>query len=94
MSTLDGAPAPKKGGKRKGKRLDNRPARKRYWASNVLEFRKIRNMIRYSGMTPTKAMDRWNKTRRRRPRQDLTLSVKQTRTLEVLYEAVRAKRSA
>lgn len=44
---------------------DRRPCIARYWASGKLAFRKVRNMVR-SGMDPTKALDQWESTRKRK----------------------------
>lgn len=50
---------------RKGKRPDNRPARKRYWAKGQLRKNKIRNMVA-NGWEQEKAERVWDATRTRR----------------------------
>lgn len=55
-----------KGTKRpkKSKRPDNRPAKKRYWTSGRLAYRKVRNLVR-SGYAPMEALKLWEATRKR-----------------------------
>ena len=52
--------------KKKGKRPDKRPARLRYWMSGRLEERKIRNLMKYCGMSRQSAYKRWHNTRKGR----------------------------
>jgi len=51
---------------KKGKRPDNRPARKRYWLKRVLESRKIHNLMKYCGMTKQQAYNFWHRNRKTR----------------------------
>jgi hypothetical protein len=52
--------------KKKGKRPDKRPARLRYWMSGRLEERKIRNLMKYCGMSKQSAYKFWHNTRKGR----------------------------
>lgn len=51
---------------KKGKRPDNRPARKKYWITGRLARNKIRNMIRCGRMTFNAAVTAWESSRNRR----------------------------
>lgn len=48
------------------KRPDKRPARAKYWATKVLEKRKIRNLVKYCGMTQEAASKLWRSMRKGR----------------------------
>jgi hypothetical protein len=50
---------------KKGKRLDKRPARARYWATGRLCLRKVGNLIR-SGMALDSALKMWESARTHR----------------------------
>lgn len=50
---------------KRGKRSDERPARKRYNNSDRLARRKILNLIRCNGMSFEDAVELWTKTRKR-----------------------------
>jgi len=56
---------PKLSHSKRGKRPDPRPARKRYWTSGRLVLRKLRNLVIYGRMAPSRAIDYWDKARRR-----------------------------
>lgn len=56
----------KKIGGKKSKRKDERPARKRYWMKRVLENRKIKNLMRYCGLSRQSAYNHWHRTRKGR----------------------------
>lgn len=60
--------APKTGNKHKFSGRNNKPARQRYWASGRLEKKKIRNLVRYCGMTEAQAYVHWHATRNGRIR--------------------------
>ena len=47
------------------KRPDNRPARKRYWATGQLAFKKICNLVWHNKMSIVDAIVFWDKTRKR-----------------------------
>jgi len=48
------------------RRRDKRPARVHYWASGQLEKNKIRNLMKYNGMTREEATMFWRAARRGR----------------------------
>lgn len=52
----------KTGGK-KSKSANNKPARLRYWLSGRLRRRKVKNLMRYYGLTKAQAEKRWEKDR-------------------------------
>ena len=56
---------PQHRGGKKGKRPDNRPARARYAGKfpGPLKARKLRNLVRCSGMTPEKVLKLWEGSR-------------------------------
>lgn len=49
-------------------RNNKKPSRARYWASKRLEKRKIRNLVKYCGLSEAAAYDRWHSTRMGRMR--------------------------
>lgn len=51
---------------KKSKRPDNRPARERYWRLHRLREHKVRNLVRYRGMTPEAAVKFWVSVRKGR----------------------------
>jgi len=54
------------GTQKKGKKPNNSPSRARYWANRTLEKRKVRNLVKYNGMDPVKALSFWRKVRKGR----------------------------
>jgi len=48
---------------KKSKRPDNRPARERYWREKRLEARKVRNLMKYCGLSKQSAYKRWRDER-------------------------------
>lgn len=58
-------PTRRKMGK-KAKRPDNRPARLRYWLKRTLENRKVRNLMKYCGMSKQSAYNFWHRSRKGR----------------------------
>lgn len=50
---------------RKGKKKDERPAKKKYWSSRALERNKVRNLIK-SGVPVESAKKLWYKMRQNR----------------------------
>lgn len=57
---VKGAPRSKRQG------ANSRGSRTRYWQEGRLRTRKIRNLVRYSGMTLAKATALWDSTRKTR----------------------------
>jgi hypothetical protein len=50
----------------KSKAKDARPARKRYWMKRTLESRKVKNLMKFCGMTRQTAYNLWHKVRKTR----------------------------
>lgn len=57
-----GAPRSKRPG------ANDTPARRKYWTSKVLETRKIKNLMKFCGLTRAEAYIRWHDTRKGRMR--------------------------
>ncbi len=55
----------KEGRSKKTKRPDKSPARPRYWNSGRLKVRKIKNLVKYNGLTVEEALKQWEATRKR-----------------------------
>jgi len=51
---------------KRSKAPDNRPARKKYWASRKLEKNKVKNLMKSQGMSRAEATEFWNNTRKGR----------------------------
>ena len=57
---------------KKSKSPNKTPSRTKYWALNMLEKHKIRNMIQSCGLTEAKARREWRSNRKTRTRVGLT----------------------
>jgi hypothetical protein len=55
--------APKGAPRSKRPGANNGPARQRYWAENRLRKHKVRNLMRYNGMTRSEAELLWDSSR-------------------------------
>ena len=60
---MAGNPARKKGKKKKFEGRNNGPARQKYRASGTLREHKIKNLMRYNGLTRAEALNLWETTR-------------------------------
>jgi len=51
---------------KRSKAPDNRPARKKYWASRKLEKNKVKHLMKSQGITRSEATTFWNNVRKGR----------------------------